>query len=99
MRKALNRERTNVGRTTYTGRIKSILKSANPDAVLSELSDQIKIRESGLQCDEIRWAEVAQIGINVTDRDDRVIYVTNRTFKQSRFPWRYAKRWLYNNYS
>ena len=78
MRKALNRERTNVGRTTYTGRIKSILKSANSDAVLSELSDQIKIRESGLQCDEIRWAEVAQIGINaLADRDDRVIYVTN----------------------
>ena len=77
MRKALNRERTNVGRTTYTSRVKSILKSATSDAVLSELAEQIKTREAGVQCDEIRWAEVAQIGIEaLAERDDKVIYVT-----------------------
>ena len=77
MRKALNRERTNVGRTTYTSRVKSILKSATSDPVLSELAEQIKTRDSGVQCDEIRWAEIAQIGIEAhAERDDKVIYVT-----------------------
>ncbi len=77
MRKALNRERTNVGRTTYTSRVKSILKAAKSDAVLSELAEQIKIRDLGTQCDEIRWSEVAQIGIEaLAGRDDKVIYVT-----------------------
>ena len=77
MRKALNRERTNVGRTTYTSRVKSILKSATSDTVLSELAEQIKTRDAGVQCDEIRWAEVAQIGIEaLAERDDKVIYVT-----------------------
>ena len=77
MRKALNRERTNVGRTTYTSRVKSILKSATSDTVLSELAEQIKTRDAGVQCDEIRWAEVAQLGIEaLAERDDKVIYVT-----------------------
>ena len=45
MRKALNRERTNVGRTTYTSRVKSILKAAKSDVILSELAEQIKTRD------------------------------------------------------
>jgi len=77
MRKALNRERTNVGRTTYTDRVKSILKSSKSDAVLSELADQIRQRSSGDQCDEILWTEIAQIGIQaLADLDDKVIFVT-----------------------
>ena len=77
MRKALNRERTNVGRTTYTSRVKSILKAAKSDAVLSELAEQIKTRDLGIQCDEIRWGEIAQIGIEaLAERDDKVIYAT-----------------------
>lgn len=33
IKKALNRERTNVGRTAYTGRIKDILKECCSDVV------------------------------------------------------------------
>ena len=64
MRKALNRERTNVGRTTYSERVKSILKSAKSDVVKEELAEQISIRYSGEQCDEITWSEIAQVGID-----------------------------------
>ena len=77
MRKALNRERTNVGRTTYTDRVKSILKSSKSEAVLSELAEQIRNRSSGVQCDEILWAEIAQIGIKaLASGNERVIFVT-----------------------
>jgi len=77
MRKALNRERTNVGRSTYTERVKSILKSCSSDEVLMGLAEQIRDREKGNQCDEIRWADIAQIGISaLAERDGKVIYAT-----------------------
>jgi len=77
MRKALNRERTNVGRDTYRARVQSILKSSKSDAVLSELAEQIRNRSSGDQCDEILWTEIAQIGINaLADRNDKFIFAT-----------------------
>lgn len=77
MRKALNRERTNVGRTTYTGRVKSILKSAKSDEVKEELSEQISLRYTGEQCDEITWSEIAQVGIEALAMlDDNAIFIT-----------------------
>jgi len=77
MRKALNRERTNVGRSTYTERVKSILKSAKSDEVKGELSEQISLRYTGEQCDEITWSEIAQVGIEALAKlDDNAIFIT-----------------------
>ena len=77
MRKALNRERTNVGRATYTERIKAILKAVDSQEVKSALAEQVKMRGSGEQCDEVGWAEVAQVAIQaLADLDDDIVYVT-----------------------
>ncbi len=77
MRKALNRERTNVGRTTYSERVKSILKSAKSDSVKEDLAEQISLRYTGEQCDEITWAEIAQVGIEALAKiDDNAVFVT-----------------------
>ncbi len=77
MRKALNRERTNVGRATYTERIKAILKAVDSEEVKSALAEQVKMRSSGEQCDEVGWAEVAQVAIQaLADLEDGVVYVT-----------------------
>ena len=77
MRKALNRERTNVGRSTYTERVKSILKTCKSNEVLGGLAEQIRNRERGRQCDEIQYAVIAQIGIAaLAERDGKVIYAT-----------------------
>ena len=77
MRKAFNRERSHVGRSVYQKRIKSILCSSKSKAVLTQLADQIKIRSTGFQCEEIRWADVAQIGINyLAETDNMVIFMT-----------------------
>ena len=79
MRKALNRERTNVGRTTYTERVKSILKSAKSEEILEELAIQVRNRSYGYQCDEIMWTEIAQLGINaLANLDDMVIFATEK---------------------
>ena len=79
MRKALNRERTNVGRTTYTERVKSILKSAKSEEVLERLATQVRNRSYGFQSDEIMWTEIAQLGINaLANLDDMVIFATEK---------------------
>jgi len=77
MRKALNRERTNVGRATYTDRIKAILKAATSEGVLGPLANQVQLRSKGDQCDEVAWSEVAQISIQAfAERDDSAIFIT-----------------------
>jgi len=77
MRKALNRERTNVGRVTYTERVKAILKAAKSDEVLSQLSEQVILHSRGGMCDEVRWAEIAQIAYRaLVERDEGAIFIT-----------------------
>lgn len=79
MRKAFNRERSHVGRSVYQKRVKSILCSSKSKTVLSQLANQIRIRSTGLQCEEIRWADIAQIGINyLAESDNMVIFVTEQ---------------------
>ncbi|MEK9136442.1 MAG: ATP-binding protein, partial [Bacteroidota bacterium] len=65
MKKRLNRERLNVGRTTYTDRIKTILRSANSAAVHVELVEQVGIRAFGDQRDEMQWIEISQLALNL----------------------------------
>ena len=58
MRKALNRERTNVGRTTYTDRVKQILPNATASEIAEELAGQLQAMQSGSVSDEVRRKEV-----------------------------------------
>lgn len=54
IKKALNRERTNVGRTAYADRIKSILLETTNEEVLEILLNNLEAMSSGRQCDEIK---------------------------------------------
>jgi hypothetical protein len=65
MKKRLNRERLNVGRTTYASRVQAILKSANSDTVKEALADQVHARARGDQCDEMSWIEIGQLALNL----------------------------------
>jgi hypothetical protein len=76
MKKRLNRERLNVGRTTYADRVKAILRSAESDEVCSALADQVRRRTSGDQCDEMQWIEIAQRAINLLRERSRVAFIT-----------------------
>lgn len=59
IKKALNRERTNVGRTAYTGRIKDILKDCCSDIVIKKLVEDLQKFGSGNKHDELSWNDVA----------------------------------------
>ena len=76
MRKRLNRERLNVGRSTYTDRVKAILRTASSDQVLDKLADQVSRRAFGDQRDELAWIEVSQLALNLLHQRMSVAYVT-----------------------
>lgn len=59
MKRALNRERTNVGRTAYTERVKTMLLQTNSPQVAEMLADQLVLLERGTASDEVRWKDVA----------------------------------------
>ena len=76
MKKRLNRERLNVGRTTDADRVKSILRSAESDDVCDALADQVGARARGDQCDEMQWSEIAQRAFNLLNQRQKVTFVT-----------------------
>lgn len=76
MKKKLNRERLNVGRTTYAERVKAILKGAKSEAVQNLLVDQVLKRAAGEQCDEMAWIEISQVALNLMHQRMRVAYLT-----------------------
>ena len=55
LRKALNRERTNLGRSAYTDRVKAILLACKSVVVAQALANELKNFEQGTMCDELNW--------------------------------------------
>jgi len=78
MKKQLNRERVNVGRTTYAERVRGILKSAQNQAIHEMLADQVAKRATGEQCDEMAWIEISQMALNLLHQRQRVAYFTEQ---------------------
>lgn len=78
MKKRLNRERLNVGRTTYTDRIKAILRTAESQQVHDELVGQLSRRAFGDQRDEMQWIEISQLALNLMHQRAKVAYVTEQ---------------------
>jgi len=83
MRKKLNRERLNVGRTTYAERVKAILKNATSAAVQALLVDQVDKRATGEQCDEMGWIEVGQLALNLMHRQQSVVFFTEEQLQSN----------------
>ena len=58
IKKALNRERTNVGRTAYTPRVKDILQKCTSEKVIKALISDLKSFEYGKTHDEMNWEDI-----------------------------------------
>lgn len=83
MRKKLNRERLNVGRTTYADRVKTILKNATSGVVQALLVDQIDKRATGEQCDEMGWIEIGQLSLNLMHQQQNVVFFTEEQLQSN----------------
>lgn len=77
LRRALNRERSNVGRTAYTDRVKKILTSGTGHAVAGPLAADLAEYETGRAHDELlSWTEVAVHACRVLQTHEKVVFVT-----------------------
>lgn len=76
MRKSLNRERTNVGRTAYADRIKSILLASKDPVVAKHLIDDLGKYEQGTQHDELDYDPVSIHACKILNSQTNVVFVT-----------------------
>src|SRR5437667_3852052 len=76
MRKALNRERTNVGRTAYSDRVKQMLLASKAPSVADILARELVKIEAGTSHDEVKWTDVAVHACQILNTAGKVIFVT-----------------------
>lgn len=76
IRKALNRERSNVGRTAYADTVKNILKCCKKDRVLSPLMNDLQNRVMGTNKDETAWVDVATHAAKILNENGDVVFMT-----------------------
>jgi hypothetical protein len=76
LRAALNRERSNVGRSAYTDRVKSIVLAATSEAVASALAEDLSTFETGRWHDEVQLVDVGVHACQVLNATGRVIFLT-----------------------
>ena len=77
MRKALNRERTNVGRTAYSDRVKQMLLASNSSAVAKNLEDDLERIQTGTNRDEVKWTDVAVHAAQILSGSQNVVFVSS----------------------
>jgi hypothetical protein len=78
LRKALNRERTNVGRTAYQERVKKILISSDSKVVAERLADDLREIERGNQHDELQWIDVQEHAVKILNTTGKMVFLTSQ---------------------
>lgn len=76
MRKALNREKTHLGRTAYSERVKAILLACKGKKVAELLAADLQGYETGLMHDELKWNDVATHACKILNASEKVIFLT-----------------------
>jgi len=76
IRKSLNRERTNVGRTAYSDRVKSILLSCNDKDIAKALVEDLKGFMDGTLHDELKWEDVSVHACKLLNALEKVVFFT-----------------------
>lgn len=76
IKKAMNRERTNVGRTAYADRVKSILLQCNHKEVAELLVNDLQHFELGDTHDELNWKDVSVHACKLLNTKKNVVFLT-----------------------
>ena len=84
LRRALNRERQNVGRTAYTDRVKAILLAATSKAVADALARDLAKYEAGTNHDETSWTDVALHACRILNANEKVLFATSMQLMYAR---------------
>ena len=76
IRQALNRERTNVGRSAYSDRVKSILLSCKNNEVAEFLVSDLENYPTGEMHDDLKWIDVQEHAVKILNATERAIFLT-----------------------
>ncbi|NLN49755.1 MAG: ATP-binding protein [Clostridiales bacterium] len=76
MRKALNRERSNVGRTAYADSVKKLLLKSNSETVIQQLVNELKKLEEGGCYDEINYLDVQVHAMKTYNAQKPVVFLS-----------------------
>lgn len=76
IRDALNRERSNVGRTAYTSRVKKILQACESEAVAQQLVDDLQRFTARETHDELGWKAIQVHAVKVLNAKKDVVMAT-----------------------
>ncbi len=76
IKKAINRERTNVGRTAYANTVKQILLECGSEEIGIALSNDLTQYSYGNSHDELNWIDVQQHAAKILNNYRKVVFVT-----------------------
>lgn len=77
IKKALNRERSNVGRTAYSDSVKKILLSSNGKEVAEGLAKDLKNINMGTARDELTWIDVQEHAVKILNQQGKYLFITS----------------------
>jgi hypothetical protein len=76
IKKAMNRERINVGRTAYASTVKLILLECQGEEIGNSLSSDLSQYSFGISHDELKWIDVQEHSAKILNKYKRVVFVT-----------------------
>ena len=91
LRRALNRERSNVGRGAYADRVKTILQACTSTAVARPLSADLSGYTTGRRHAELEWKDVTIHACRVLHANEKVVFVTAHQLEDGAPQLQYAK--------
>lgn len=77
IKKALNRERSNVGRSAYTDSIKRILLSSTGKEVAETLANDLTNINKGTAHDELSWIDVQEHSVKILNQTGNYLFITS----------------------
>ncbi len=77
IKKALNRERTNVGRSAYTDSVKKILLASRSKDVAEILAKDLTNIDRGTHHDELSWIDVQEHSVKILNQQGKYLFVTS----------------------
>lgn len=76
LRQSLNRERTNVGRSAYSDRVKSILLESTTPEFAELLVNDLQRIQTGNAHDELQWIDVQLHACKILSSQEKVMFLT-----------------------
>ena len=77
IKRALNRERQNLGRTAYAERVRSILLACQSELVARSLADDLQAHSGGIAHDELGWLDVQEHAVRILNATKRVLFINS----------------------